>query len=509
MSKNLKPVVVLSAICLVVAVLIGVINMITAPEMERQLKLAANKAKAEVLSSADVSTFSENILAELKANNPDIPKEITSIYKADTGYVFQSSVSGNAPGMIIMCGISNDGKITGVKDIANAETSSFWAKVAHLLGGEKSSYTGKGAADFSAQLVSGATNSSTGIYNAVKASVKAFNLINGNEVTEEEKEPTVEDTTTPIPKHKEDALELAKAMYDGEVTLSEQYVYNPSPTTIAVFGNAEDGSFVFHIATRTQYTPLETEALILVDSNGKVVKVELLEWVVGHGVNYTPEYLNSFIGKSRYTTDEIDFVSSATSTSNNLVKALKTALFEVLGSRGASEDEINQLAYRVIPYGEKLENMTLPENAPETVKKMYKLKSGRGYVFFVSTKTQYAPVETEAFVYTDINGRILEVDIISWIVGHGVYPTDSYAEGLKGKTIEQLRGKGADLNPEIDQVAGATGTSAHLEHAIADALTLVPEHTNYSLIGIVVIAAVIFAVISYNAVVYIRRRARR
>ena len=509
MIKKLKPIIVLSSICLVVALLLGVVNMITAKEIEKELLRKSNAAKAEVLSSADIDSFSENILDQIKKDNSDIPKEITGIFKADTGYVFQAKVSGNASGMIIMCGISNEGVITGVKDIANGETPSYWAKVTKLLGGEKSSYTGSSALDLDPQLIGGATNSSTGIYNAVKASVKAYNLIKGNEVDEEEKEPVIEDTVTPHPIHKEEVLELAKAMYDGDVTLEWQYVYNPSPTTVAVYSNKEDGSFVFYIATRTQYTPLETEALILVDSTGKVVKVNLLEWVVGHGVEYTPEYLNSFIEKSRYTIDDINFVVGATATSNNLASALKTALFEVFGSRGASEKEIDELAYRVVPYGETLEKMTLPENAPETVKTLYKLKSGRGYVFFVSTKTQYAPCETEAFIYTDINGKILEVKIISWIVGHGVYPTDSYAEGLKGKTIEQLRGNGEDLNPEIDQVAGATGTSAHLENAIADALSIVPEHTDYTLIGIIIISCIVVLSTSVAVVYYVKRRVIR
>ena len=126
MKNNLKPAIVLGAICLVVALLMGVINMITASEIERQLQIKSNAAKVEVLPSAGADSFSENILSQLKANNQDIPKEITAIFKADTGYVFQAKVSGNASGMIIMCGIGNDGKITGVKDIANGETPSFW-----------------------------------------------------------------------------------------------------------------------------------------------------------------------------------------------------------------------------------------------------------------------------------------------------------------------------------------------------------------------------------------------
>ena len=169
MMKNIKPVIVLGAICLVVALLLSGINMITAKEIEKQLQIKSTAAKVEVLPTASAESFSANILADIKAENEDIPKEIKAIFKADTGYVFQAEVSGNAAGMIIMCGISNEGKITGVKDIANGETPSFWATVAKLLGGEKSSYTGSSTTDLDPQLVSGATKSSTGVYNAVKA----------------------------------------------------------------------------------------------------------------------------------------------------------------------------------------------------------------------------------------------------------------------------------------------------------------------------------------------------
>ena len=505
MNKNLKPAIVLGVICLVVAILIGGINLITAPEMERQLIAAANKAKAEVLPSANVETFGENILSEIKTNNADIPEEITAIYKADTGYVFESNVKGHSPNLIIMCGISNDGKITGVKDVANGETKDFWAKAASILIGEKSSYKGTNASNLTPQLVSGATESSTGIYSAVKVSVKTFNIIKGN-ATDEEEEIVID--TSPQVKHKEEVEDLAKAMYDGEVTLTSYYVYNPDSTTIAVYNNAEDGSFVFYLATRTQYTPLETEALILVDSTGKVLKVNILEWIVGGDApQFTPDYLNSFIGKNKYHTDDIDIVAGATGTSNNLIIALKNALFDVFGSISATDEEIDELAYKVIPCGESLEKMELPENAPETVKKMYRIKSGRGYVFFISTATDRAPYETEAFVYTDINGKIMDVEIIGWVVGHNVYPSDSYVDGLKGKTIEQLRGQ--DEEKKVDQVAGATGTSAHLEHAIADALTLVPEHTNYSLIGIIAISVVAVISISVAVISFLRRRVRR
>ena len=509
-TKNLKPVIVLSLICLVVAAVMGGINMITAPEIENQLKIAANAAKAEVLPNADPASFSDNMLAELVAGLEDkdsFPTEITAIYKADAGYVFQASVSGNEGGLIIMCGVDNNGKIAGVTDVSNNETSSFWAKVLHLVGGKDSAYVGSDYSGVKPDLVSGATKSSTGIYNAVKAAAKAYGLICGESADDgvEEEPIAPEDTTTPkVDRTEEERLALAKEMYDGDVTLESLYIYNPDPTTIGVYKNAEDNTYVFHIATRTQYVALETEAMILVDATGKVIKVDLLNWTVGHGVNYTPDYLNSFIGKNKYFTDDVELVTEATVTSQNLVTALKNALFDVFGSICATDEEIDVLCYKAIPRGETLTKMDLPENAPATVKKMYKLDSGRGYVFFVSTSTDLAPYETEAFVYVDINGKLMDAYICGWVVGHNIYPDDSYIEGLKGKTKEQLGNENGDL---VDHVAAATGTSVHLEHAIADAMSVVPEHVNYSVIAIIVIAAAI--VCAAGIAVYSKLRRRR
>ena len=508
-KENLMPVIVLGAICLIVAALIGVINMVTAPEIEKQLTAAANAAKVEVLPTADPLTFSENILSEVKSSGKEIPSEISAIYKADTGYVFEAKVSGNASGMIIMCGISNDGKITGVKDITNGETPSYWAKVTNLLGGSASRYTGTDTSSLVPDLVSGATKSSTGIYNAVKAASKSFAAIKGDsaDVPEDDAPVEVVDTVTPkVERTDEEKMALAVAMYEGEVALESMFIYNPDPTLIGVYKNSADDTYVLHLATRTQYVALETEAMILVDNAGKVLKIDLLNWVVGHGINYTPEYLNSFIGKTKYFTDEVELVAEATVTSNNLVVALKNALFDVFGSVCATDSEIDQLAYKVIPAGESLTKVELPDDAPATVKRMYKIDSGRGYVFFVSTATDRAPYETEAFVYTDINGKLMNVYIAGWVVGHNIYPTDTYIDGLKGKTIEELKDEEGDA---VEHVSAATGTSVHLEHAIADAMSIVPEHINYSVIAIVVLAVALLGSVCYSVIINVKRRKNR
>ena len=48
-KENLKPIIVLSVICLMVALLLGALNMITAPEIKRQAEEKANEALLVVL----------------------------------------------------------------------------------------------------------------------------------------------------------------------------------------------------------------------------------------------------------------------------------------------------------------------------------------------------------------------------------------------------------------------------------------------------------------------------
>ncbi len=53
LSEILKPVIVLTAICLVTSALLAYTNKITAPEIEKQNAQAANEARSTVLSEAE------------------------------------------------------------------------------------------------------------------------------------------------------------------------------------------------------------------------------------------------------------------------------------------------------------------------------------------------------------------------------------------------------------------------------------------------------------------------
>ena len=173
-KENLMPAIVLSSICIVVALLLSLVNLITGPIIEKAQNEAANEALIEVLPG--ITT------AEEVAVDESYPAAITKVYKTDVGYVFQASVTGKSSGLIIMCGVNNEGKVTGTKVIAEQETDSYDANVFPKVEGTNGVYTGMSLTDFEPYLVSGATLTSRAYSEAIKASLQAFVIAGGGDV---------------------------------------------------------------------------------------------------------------------------------------------------------------------------------------------------------------------------------------------------------------------------------------------------------------------------------------
>ncbi|MBE6610480.1 MAG: FMN-binding protein [Ruminococcaceae bacterium] len=173
-KSNIMPSIVLGAICLIVGLLLSLINSVTAPIIEEAQNAAANAALAIVLPEG--KNFDEISIDE------SYPAVITKGYKADGGFVFQSSVTGKSSGLIILCGINSDGKIVGTKVIAEQETDSYDANVFPLVEGTEGKYKGMDIDNFEPWLVSGATLTSRAYGEAVKASLQAFAIANGGSV---------------------------------------------------------------------------------------------------------------------------------------------------------------------------------------------------------------------------------------------------------------------------------------------------------------------------------------
>ncbi len=170
MKNNLKPTITLSAICVVVALLLSVINMITGPIIEAQRNAAANGALLVVMPNG--TGFEELNAAELGLSDA-----VTNVYKETSGkgYVFRVVSNGYKPGMVVMVGVDSDGKVTGSKCL---ETQDTFGKEPQIDG----KYNGQTLADFSPVILTGATMTSNGYRDAVNIALQSFVLASGGKL---------------------------------------------------------------------------------------------------------------------------------------------------------------------------------------------------------------------------------------------------------------------------------------------------------------------------------------
>lgn len=178
MTKNIKNISVLVAICVVITVLLAVTNAITAPIIEENQNASANQALLEVMpegtgfESVDISSYT-------------LPATVTEVYKenAGKGYVVKLVTTGYGANMVIMCGVTSDSVVTGAVCLSSNET----------LGKEKTygeNFTDKDAAGVeSVDIISGATKTTEAYKNAVKDALNTAIILGGGSVdirTEEE-----------------------------------------------------------------------------------------------------------------------------------------------------------------------------------------------------------------------------------------------------------------------------------------------------------------------------------
>ncbi len=168
MNKTVKSVVVLSLICLICAALLGGVNMLTAPLIAEQERVAAEEALREVLPGG------ENFVDVDKLTYPNISADIDEIKRASNGgYVFKIITKGYNDGLVIMCGIDSEGKVTGAKPIASNETKHVEDSYGENFVGKDASGAGK------VDTVSNSTETTAAYKNAILDALKAYEIIKG------------------------------------------------------------------------------------------------------------------------------------------------------------------------------------------------------------------------------------------------------------------------------------------------------------------------------------------
>ena len=185
-KSNVMPALVLGCICIVVALMLSAVNMVTGPIIAASQNAAANAALLEVLPNG--TNFKE---IEITA---EYPAGVVAGYKADGGFVFQMSVTGKSSGLVIMCGVDADGRVVGTKVIANEETPGYAAKVFPEVEGTDGKYKGMALDGFDPYLVAGATLTSRAYGEAIKAALQSAVLAAGGSVDVRTPEQILQDT---------------------------------------------------------------------------------------------------------------------------------------------------------------------------------------------------------------------------------------------------------------------------------------------------------------------------
>ena len=181
MKNHLKSIIVLTAICGVMAILLSATNFLTAPIIKQNENSAANKALLEVMPEGKEFTL-------VDITEYELPQTVTSVYKeASGGYVVQLTTAGYSTGLVIMCGVDKEGTITGATCLASGET----------LGAEKTygqNVLGKSLEDIdSVDTVASITRTTEAYKNAVKDALNTAVILGGGSVDLRSEEEILKD----------------------------------------------------------------------------------------------------------------------------------------------------------------------------------------------------------------------------------------------------------------------------------------------------------------------------
>ncbi len=167
-NEIVKPIVVLTVICLVVTALLAYVNLVTSPIISESEKEAAAQARMEVLSEAD----------SFDVVDAELPEGVTEAYRASngTGYVFMLTTKGYGGDMKLICGIKSDGTIEQCKTLSHNETSGLGSKTAEDP--YRTQYNGKTADTYTeVDAITGATISSNAYQKAIKSAFEAYEIV--------------------------------------------------------------------------------------------------------------------------------------------------------------------------------------------------------------------------------------------------------------------------------------------------------------------------------------------
>lgn len=281
MKNYIKSVISLTVICAVVAALLAVTNFVTAPIIEKNASSAANEALVVVMPEGtdfalvDISTY-------------ELPATVTEVHsEASGGYVVKLTTAGYGTDMVIMCGVSAAGEITGATCLSSNETLG----VEKTYGDTVAGLTSDTIEAFA--TVSGATMTTQAYKDALKDALNTAIILGGGSVDIRSEEEILADN-------------LKEALPAGEGAFTQWFVTEELADVSAVYVADNGAGYVF----------VSGESFIAVDSEGNVLTE------VADDVKATMSANAQAVAASEIT--EIDIAAYADMPAN-IDKAYKTA----------------------------------------------------------------------------------------------------------------------------------------------------------------------------------------
>ena len=295
MKKSVISTLVLVCICAVMAILLAVTNQITAPIIQANSDKAANEALLQVMPEGkgfekmDISAY-------------ELPTTVTEVYKEATGgYVVRMTTAGYGSGMVIMCGVSAEGTITGAVCLGSSET----------LGYEKTfgeNFTGKDAAGVDAvDTISGATKTTAAYKNAMKDALNTAIILGGGSVDLRDPAQILNDN-------------LSATLPAGEGKFTKLFITEVIEGIDAVYVAENGKGYVYIVGD-----PMDSSSYAGIDENG--------EWLTKTPHSEVISTAHAILTAT--VTEDID-LTAFEGLPKNLVSAKKTAtgnyIFEVKGA---------------------------------------------------------------------------------------------------------------------------------------------------------------------------------
>ena len=387
MKKAVLNTLILVCICGVMALLLAVTNLITAPIIEANQQAAANEALLVVMPDGEFDAD-----AQIDLKDKGLPEYVTAAYQEKNGgYVIQIKTAGYGSDLIIMCGVNAGGVVTGAVCLSSSET----------LGHEKTygeKFIGKNEESVEdVAIVSGATLTTSAYKTAIADALKIAALLRGEDVdvrTHEEKLqdalPAAEGKFTKLPVATGDKIEILYAAENGAgyvcviedtyvglntegkvitaelpaeaVTAAESLVAQALTQTavdtkdtgihenVTMVQKTADGSYLISVnglgfgyyGDPDKYQDpknIPMEICVLLTPEGNILQCLTVshQESVGYGdVCGTEEYYGQYIGKTEADYKDVDAIAGATITTKGYTVAIQRAFAAVKILEGGS-----------------------------------------------------------------------------------------------------------------------------------------------------------------------------